>query len=80
MDRLCRLTVTPEADLDPTSLLLGNPTQSELDWSDFDHLAQDRDYVEGLLKGALRTGASGVNILLYGPPGTGKTEFYQKCS
>ena len=76
MDRLHRLAVTAgEADLDPTRLLLGTPTQSELDWSDFDHLAQDRDHVEGLLKGTLRTGATGVNVLLYGPPGTGKTEF-----
>ena len=76
MDRLHRLAVTlGEADLDPTSLLLGATTPSELEWSDFDHLAQDRDHVEGLLKGALRSGASGVNILLYGPPGTGKTEF-----
>ena len=76
MDRLHRLAVTSgEADLDPTSLLLGATTPSELEWSDFDHLAQDRDHVEGLLKGALRSGASGVNILLYGPPGTGKTEF-----
>ena len=76
MDRLHRLAISPgEAGLDPTHLLLGTPTQSELEWPDFDHLARDRDHVEGLLKGALRSGASGVNILLYGPPGTGKTEF-----
>ncbi|MCY4614653.1 MAG: ATP-binding protein [Nitrospira sp.] len=76
MDRLHRLAVTAgEADLDPTSLLLGTTTPSELDWSDFDHLAQDRDHVEGLLNGALQTGTAGVNVLLYGPPGTGKTEF-----
>ena len=76
MDRLHRLAVTSgEADLDPTSLLLGTMTPSDLEWSDFDHLAQDRGHVEGLLKGALRNGTSGVNILLYGPPGTGKTEF-----
>lgn len=76
MDQLHRLAISPgEAGLDPTHLLLGTPTQSELEWSDFDHLARDRDHVEGLLKGALRSSASGVNILLYGPPGTGKTEF-----
>ncbi len=76
MDRLHRLAISPgEAGLDPTHLLLGTPTQSELEWPDFDHLARDRDHVEGLLKGALRSGAAGVNILLYGPPGTGKTEF-----
>ena len=27
------------------------------------------------MKGALDSGASGVNVLLYGPPGTGKTQF-----
>lgn len=76
MDRLHRLAVNSgDADLDPTRLLLGAPTQSELEWSDFDHLARDRDHVEGLLKGALRTGAVGINVLLYGSPGTGKTEF-----
>ena len=76
MDRLHRLAVTPgEAGLDPTSLLLGTTTPSELEWPDFDHLVRDRDHVEGLLKGAIRTGAAGVNVLLYGPPGTGKTEF-----
>lgn len=76
MDRLHRLAMsTGEDDLDPTHLLLGTPTQSELEWSDFDHLVKDRNHVQGLLKGALRSGASGVNILLYGPPGTGKTEF-----
>jgi len=28
-----------------------------------------------VVRGALASGAAGVNILLYGPPGTGKTEF-----
>ena len=27
------------------------------------------------MRGALRSGARGVNVLVYGPPGTGKTEF-----
>ena len=46
-----------------------------MEWSDFDHLAQDRDHIENLVKGALAAGEAGVNIILYGPPGTGKTEF-----
>ena len=47
----------------------------ELEWSDFDHVMELRDHVEGLLKGALRAGAKGVNVLVHGEPGTGKTEF-----
>ena len=57
-------------------LLLDPAAPSELEWSDFDHVARERDHVERLLEGALETSASGVNILLYGPPGTGKTEFW----
>ena len=37
--------------------------------------ARDHDHVERLAKGALDTGATGVNILLHRPPGTGKTQF-----
>ena len=47
----------------------------ELEWSDFDHIAEGRDHIERLVQGALRISAPGVNIVLYGPPGTGKTEF-----
>ena len=47
----------------------------ELDWSDFDHVAEHRDHIERLFRGALEKGAQGVNILVYGPPGTGKTQF-----
>ena len=47
----------------------------ELEWSDFDHIAEARDHVEALLRGALGSGKRGVNILVHGEPGTGKTEF-----
>ena len=74
--RLVRLGgATERADQDVTSLLLGDPVPSELKWSDFDHLGADRKHIRKIVQGALRSGASGVNILLYGPPGTGKTEF-----
>ena len=74
--RLVRLGgATERADQDVTSLLLGDPVPSELKWSDFDHLGADRKHIRKIVKGALQSGASGVNILLYGPPGTGKTEF-----
>ncbi len=76
IDRLNRLAYAPaDAESDVNRLLFDAAPRSELDWSDFDHVAGDRDHAETLLKGALDKGAPGVNILLYGPPGTGKTEF-----
>lgn len=74
--RLMRLGgATEGADQDVTSLLLGDPTPTELAWSDFDHLGVDRKHIRKVVQGALRSGTAGVNILLYGVPGTGKTEF-----
>ncbi len=76
IDRLNRLALAPAgAGLDANGLLFDAAGASELDWSDFDHVAEGRDHVERLLKGALERREPGVNILLYGPPGTGKTEF-----
>ena len=74
--RLVRLAGASEhAGQDVTSLLLGAPVPSELEWRDFDHLGADRKHIRKIVQGALRSGAAGVNILLYGAPGTGKTEF-----
>ena len=76
LDRLNRLAAAPAGSgLDVHRLLLDAAPASELEWSDFDHVARDRDHVERVIRGALQSGAPGVNILLYGPPGTGKTEF-----
>lgn len=76
INRLRRLVSVPDdSDLDMCSLLLDAATPGELEWSDFDHVAEERDYIERVIKGALSTGKPGVNILVYGPPGTGKTEF-----
>ena len=76
LTRLQRLVTVPgEASADVHRVLLDAESPSELEWSDFDHIARDRDHIERLMKRALDTGAPGVNILLYGPPGTGKTEF-----
>ena len=76
IDRLTRLHWLPkEAGSDVQHLLLDAATPSELRWSDFDHVAGDRDHLERLLRGALRTGQKGVNVLVHGLPGTGKTEF-----
>jgi len=79
IDRLRRLDSVP-GDVDVQRLLLDVASPSELDWSDFDHVAAARDHVESILKGALQTGALGVNVLVYGPPGTGKTEFCKTLS
>ena len=76
VNRLLRLISVPDdSDLDVCRLLLDTATPSELEWVDFDHVAEERDHIEELVKGALSTGTPGVNILVYGPPGTGKTEF-----
>ncbi len=72
--RLEKIVWAPEEESDVRRLLLGASAPTELDWSDFDHVAEDRDYLASILKGALQQGAKGVNILLYGPNGTGKTE------
>ena len=79
IDRLRRLDSVP-GDVDDHRLLLDVASPSELDWSDFDHVAEGRDHVESILKRALQTGALGVNILVYGHPGTGKTEFCKTLS
>ena len=76
IDRLYRLGTAPgSGKLGAHELLLDLAPLGELEWSDFDHVMELRDHVEGLLKGALRAGATGVNVLVHGEPGTGKTEF-----
>ncbi|MCY4058073.1 MAG: AAA family ATPase [Gammaproteobacteria bacterium] len=75
VSRLHRLVSEVDDHADVRELLLGDTRESDLEWSDFDHLAQSRDDVERMLRGALDRGVRGVNILVHGPPGTGKTEF-----
>lgn len=55
-------------------MLLGSPLHSGLETDDYNHVALDRDLVSGVLAGAVKSRARGVNILLYGPAGSGKTE------
>lgn len=55
--------------------LIGNPATPDLVWEDFDHVAEERDFIADILNGAMRENPNGINFLLYGPPGTGKTEF-----
>ena len=76
IDRLKRLATAPgNSKLGAHELLLDAAPPGELEWSDFEHIAEARDHVEGLLTGALRAAAKGVNVLVHGEPGTGKTEF-----
>ena len=76
VDRLHRLaSLSGSAKEDAHALLLDEAPPGELEWSDFDHIAEARDHVEALLRGALGSGKRGVNILVHGEPGTGKTEF-----
>ena len=59
---------------DMRRILLGRPLTARLEAGDYDHAANDRDLIINVIRGAVKEGARGVNILLYGPPGSGKTE------
>ena len=60
---------------DARRALLGRPLDAELNWDDFQHLGEERQFVADLIAGSLTQGERGVSVLLYGLPGTGKTEF-----
>jgi SpoVK/Ycf46/Vps4 family AAA+-type ATPase len=45
-----------------------------LSLEDFAHVRESVELLVGVIRGALRTRAQGINVLLYGDPGTGKTE------
>ena len=76
LPRLVRLSQAPaNSGREAQQLLFDETDSAELEWTDFDHVAAGRDHVERLIRGALRTGERGVNVLIYGPPGTGKTQF-----
>jgi hypothetical protein len=59
---------------DMRNALLGDPLLSSVTMEDYEHVTADRDLIAGVLRGAVDSGSTGVNILLYGPPGSGKTE------
>ena len=75
VQRLNRLVTVADAGRDVRQLLLDTATPGELEWEDFDHVAEQRDHIGKVVMGALSSRAQGVNVLVYGPPGTGKTEF-----
>jgi len=74
-DMLRRLYLDMNEQAEVRSLLLGQrASTTDLEWSDFTHLGQDREDLEAVLRGAMAgKQSSGVNVLLYGPPGMGKT-------
>lgn len=75
-DRLMQALTPPRKKKEELkSALVGAPCHSDLTWSDFDHLGEQRDLLARVVHGAKRNAEKGINILLYGPPGTGKTEF-----
>ena len=71
----CLATAPGDGRIDVTRLLLDATPTTDLEWTDLNHIAKDRDHVERLLRGALCSGKPGVNVLLYGPTGTAETEF-----
>ena len=71
--RLERLATAPDKGGDVRRLLLGTCSPTELEWSDFGHLAEVRDDAAAILSGGRAKSDRGVNILLHGPPGCGKT-------
>ena len=76
LDRLLRIVHAPgDSSADVQQLLFDRAPPAELEWQDYDHVAAGRDHIERLIRGALKTGERGVNVLIYGPPGTGKTQF-----
>lgn len=61
--------------LDLANFMLGDPVAPELEYGDFDHMADMRDFATRLLRGARESKQPGINVLLYGNTGTGKSQF-----
>lgn len=76
LDQVKSALLPPNSSIDDIKASIFGPTCSaNLQWADFDHLSEDRDFISEILTGAVKEKAKGINILLYGAPGTGKTEF-----
>ncbi len=55
--------------------VMGQKLKATLKKSDFEHLKNEFNTLETILKNAIEQNKKGINILLYGVAGTGKTEF-----
>lgn len=56
------------------SKLVGKPLLSELGRENFEYMSRDIDAAVSIMRHAIKSQKTGVNILLYGAPGVGKTE------
>jgi len=68
---LCRDSASGEELIEA---VVGTRQAALLGLDDFGGCTAESALLVRLLRGALREGAAGVNILIHGPPGTGKTE------
>ena len=60
--------------------IVGNVLKSNLKKSDFEHLKNEFETTELILKSAIEQKTKGINILFYGEVGTGKTEMAKTLS
>lgn len=72
VDKLLARQVTDPAEI--VGAMVGKAEVNGLPADAFEHIAPTRDMIAAILGGAMRSQASGINVLIHGPPGTGKTE------
>jgi len=60
-----------------TERLIGKSIVAKTEWEDFQHIKDEAEYAARIVRGALKMGSKGINILVYGDTGTGKTAFCQ---
>ncbi len=68
------LDARPGQHADLLEGLLGPRQPARHQIADFPVQKRDAELAVALLRGALESGARGINVLIHGPPGTGKTE------
>jgi SpoVK/Ycf46/Vps4 family AAA+-type ATPase len=66
---------SPATMADVARAILGDSIDPELEWQDFEHVAEARDLVTRLFTDARRQDQRGIHVLLFGETGTGKTQF-----
>ncbi|WP_158635630.1 AAA family ATPase [Gemmobacter aquaticus] len=75
-ERLCHAIQSDVESMEELiALLFPRAPSPEAEWQDFKMLGPQAELARSLLRHAMKSGTSGINILLYGVPGTGKTEF-----